>query len=219
MVVYIIRNKVNNKKYVGQTRQKQPKRRWYHHRTELNKNIHCNFHLQKSYNKYGKDSFEFIIIDSSAKNLIELDNLENFYIEKYKTLDGDFGYNRRNGGNSSMVFTELQIKQISERAKEMWQNSEYRKRGLKQIMDAMPTPEEKSENMKALWKLPEFRNQIIKTYDGFVSPEGIIHSPVKGIREFAKQHHLHHGELIKVYNEKINHSKGWIKYIPAEANV
>ena len=58
--IYLIRNKINNKVYVGQS--VNIKARWSNHKRELEKGIHSNDHLQKSYNKYGKINFEFKVI-------------------------------------------------------------------------------------------------------------------------------------------------------------
>ena len=55
--IYCIENKINNKKYYGSSIDIH--RRWLEHINELNRNVHTNKHLQQSWNKYGKDNFEF----------------------------------------------------------------------------------------------------------------------------------------------------------------
>ena len=59
--IYCIVNKINNKVYIGQTKQKFVKRYW-HHLWCLRKNKHDNRYLQKSFNKYGEQNFKFIVI-------------------------------------------------------------------------------------------------------------------------------------------------------------
>lgn len=49
--VYGIKNIVNGKMYVGQS--KKPNQRWYLHRTDLRLQKHSNKHLQTDFNKYG----------------------------------------------------------------------------------------------------------------------------------------------------------------------
>jgi hypothetical protein len=57
----------------------------------LARNNHDNEYLQHSYNKYGKDSFKFDIIEEcDEKILIEK---ENYYIDIYKSNILEFGYN------------------------------------------------------------------------------------------------------------------------------
>lgn len=59
--VYQILNKVNGYKYIGSAALSFDKR-FAQHRHLLAKNKHHNNKLQNSYNKYGKDSFEFSIL-------------------------------------------------------------------------------------------------------------------------------------------------------------
>lgn len=62
--VYKIVNKVDDKYYVGSSNDilTHGMGRWYHHKRDLNKNVHPNIHLQNAWNKYGESNFEFIII-------------------------------------------------------------------------------------------------------------------------------------------------------------
>lgn len=77
-VIYKIVNLVNNKFYVGSAIDYN--RRLREHKSMLLNNVHTNPHLQNSYNKYGKDSFIFEILEvCNAENLIIR---EQFYIEK-----------------------------------------------------------------------------------------------------------------------------------------
>jgi group I intron endonuclease len=66
--VYQIRNKINNKFYIGsgcnlRWRKKQ-------HLYQLRNNIHHNPHLQSSFNKYGEKSFEFKPLIYCDKNSV-----------------------------------------------------------------------------------------------------------------------------------------------------
>lgn len=58
--VYQIKNIVNGKFYFGSSN--DINERWSEHKKDLLLNKHNNKHLQKAYNKYGKDVFEYIII-------------------------------------------------------------------------------------------------------------------------------------------------------------
>lgn len=50
--IYCIENIQTGKKYIGQ--QVNIRSRWYQHRNELRRGIHCNDYLQKAWNKYGE---------------------------------------------------------------------------------------------------------------------------------------------------------------------
>jgi group I intron endonuclease len=94
-IIYCATNKVNGKRYVGQTTSTL-KRRWGAH---CRPNSGCKS-VSGAIQKYGKDSFDIVEIDS-AKTLDELNAKELFYIASFGTDKQGFGYNIRPGGNSS----------------------------------------------------------------------------------------------------------------------
>jgi group I intron endonuclease len=86
--VYKIVNKTNNKYYVGSS--KDIKVRIIRHIRRLNNNCHSNHHLQSAWNLYGKDNFEFIIVEKSEQSLIT----EQKYLDIAK-MEQDKCYNMR----------------------------------------------------------------------------------------------------------------------------
>lgn len=93
--IYCIENLINGKKYIGQSVDIQS--RWCKHKSELNRNSHDNDYLQKSWNKYGADNFKFYVVEFC--DIDRLDELEVYYIDLYKTLDRNKGYNLTSGGS------------------------------------------------------------------------------------------------------------------------
>lgn len=59
--VYIIRNKLNNKFYIGSS--KSILKRIQEHRCRFKKNDGINKHIQNAYNKYGESNFEYNVLD------------------------------------------------------------------------------------------------------------------------------------------------------------
>lgn len=87
--IYAIKNLVNNKVYVGSTI--NFKDREYRHFYTLEKNKHKNPHLQLSFNKYGKNNFQFQII--LYCELADFVKMENFYMNYFNSTDRKYGYN------------------------------------------------------------------------------------------------------------------------------
>lgn len=87
--VYLIKNKVNDKVYVGISSDLRFRIKKHFHK--LNSNSHHNSHLQKSVNLYGLDQFSIEIIELTPEcNLLIR---ENFFQQLYKATDPNFGYN------------------------------------------------------------------------------------------------------------------------------
>lgn len=79
-VVYVIKNNINNKIYIGSSVKFNIRKNQHLH--HLKKGTHHNPPLQNFINKYGIESICFEIIEKcSSSNLIER---EQFYIDKYK---------------------------------------------------------------------------------------------------------------------------------------
>lgn len=80
---------MNNKIYVGST--KSLKYRKLDHFSALNSNRHANIHLQKAYNKYGKDKFHFYLLEECTTD--NRKEREIYWISNYDTCNRDKGYN------------------------------------------------------------------------------------------------------------------------------
>ena len=97
--IYMIRNKINNKVYIGQTINID--NRWMQHRSRLKCQSHENKHLQSAYDLYGKDAFEYILLEECEEN--ELNDKEKFYIKYYDSYYS--GYNQDFGGQGCSGYT------------------------------------------------------------------------------------------------------------------
>lgn len=73
--IYIIRNILNNKIYIGSS--VNINRRWNVHKRSLLNNIHHSHVLQRAYNKYGIDNFSYEIIEyiDDVNKLIEREQI------------------------------------------------------------------------------------------------------------------------------------------------
>lgn len=110
--VYLISNNVNGKCYVGSTVHLDQRRR--EHFSRLANNKHINAHLQNAYNKYGREAFDFEIletidIDDNIKD--KLLKREQFWIDNLKP---EYNVLLVAGSNLGYHHTEETKKKISE---------------------------------------------------------------------------------------------------------
>lgn len=97
--VYCIKNKINNKVYVGSSSVSLFIRLRVH-KGDLRRNKHPNRHLQSAWNKYGEKAFEFgVILRCRPENCIVF---EQHYIDKLKACNDGFGYNIRLKADSNL---------------------------------------------------------------------------------------------------------------------
>lgn len=94
--IYKIINILNNKIYVGSAL--NIKHRWRIHIKSLLLNKHHSIKLQRAYNKYGANCFDFEIIEECEKK--DLIYREQYYIDLYNSFNN--GYNCRPIANSNL---------------------------------------------------------------------------------------------------------------------
>ena len=139
--IYWIRNTVNDKKYIGLA--VNIEKRWCIHKATLRGEYHDNDYLQKAWNKYGEESFEFKIIKQCERDEKELKSKEIYYIKKHKTFRGDGGgYNLNRGGDGNLgwIANEEQRRANSESKKGI-PCSEEQKRKISLKLNGTPKPE------------------------------------------------------------------------------
>lgn len=124
-VIYEIVNTINDKRYIGCS--KNLKKRWNEHLRDLRNDKHHNQHLQRVWNKYGENIFEFKVVEELSSE-IEMYEREKFLIEStegiYNTYEGGLGGDRfTNNPNKEEIrkrYSEAHTKRLqdpNERAK------------------------------------------------------------------------------------------------------
>ena len=94
MIIYCVRNKVNGKRYIGQTT-KSLDVRWRQHKYMIKSLVNTPFY--NALRKYGPDNFSVTLIKLCSTQQ-EMDDYEKSFISLYKTLNHEFGYNSHPGG-------------------------------------------------------------------------------------------------------------------------
>ena len=108
--VYMHKNKINGKVYIGITSMK-PNKRW-------NSKYKHNEHFTNAINKYKWENFEHIILFTNLTKK-EAEHKEIELISYYKSNNREFGYNIANGGHVHCVSDETR-KKISKNNAKYW---------------------------------------------------------------------------------------------------
>lgn len=130
--IYLIRNLINGKVYIGKA--KCIYKRIKQHVTSLNKKVrsHENDHLINSWYKYGRNSFEYVVLEYLPLNENLISEREIFYIDKYKSLNPKKGYNKRYDSSTGLIVSEETRLKLKNSQIERFKNVKEREKiGLK----------------------------------------------------------------------------------------
>jgi len=172
--IYSIENKINGKKYIGQTIRLLQKR-IYEYKSAFNLNKFNNPYLLNAFKKYGWENFEFKIIDT-ASDIHELNEKEIEYIRKFDTTNKNKGYNIKSSGENAIPSLETLEKMSRShkgiRQTDTWINKRIAKAGSDEAKKygKIKTNEEKkilSKNSPKYWlgksRDAETKEKISKT--------------------------------------------------------
>lgn len=185
--VYGILNKVTGKIYVGSSIHVGV--RWTDHKSELNYNKHKNVHLQRAWNKYGKDAFVFFIIEySEAEDLIQR---EQYWIDRLQAADPKYGYDI-NARADRITYTEVVRQKLSEKTKQYMNTSESKARLSKlakqrQTLEQYMQTEEGKQHLYNLAHGEKTEKQLNAMLNWSRSPEGREHTRQLGLMNRVKK--------------------------------
>lgn len=106
VTIYLVTNLVNNKVYVGQTRQKTSVR-WTRHQQDSAKGMDLRFY--RAIRKYGVEKFDLQEI-AVAGSQEQANNLEKLWILCLRATEKEFGYNGTFGGEGGKMTAEANAK-------------------------------------------------------------------------------------------------------------
>jgi len=142
--IYVVRNRVNGKYYVGKTSETMKKRRSVHEALAKRNQPKTAFH--RALKKYGFESFSWYIVDEEDDEGI-LNYLERYAIA-FLDSQAPNGYNITQGGDGAAGFVRSakDRQRKSEAAKRQWQSKEHRRK--------------MSERAQRWWKNPKNAEKV-----------------------------------------------------------
>jgi len=142
MIIYIAENKINGKKYIGQTIKSLEERKRRHIYLS---NYNPKTYFQKALKKYGSNNFTFKIIEECV-DISQLNEREQYWIKEYNTLSPN-GYNLNTGGKNHNV-SETTKKDISNTLKQYYKNHKSKSIGFKHTDETKKNIKEKNTGKK-----------------------------------------------------------------------
>ena len=124
-IIYCAYNKVNQKRYIGQTIQLLCERKSAHY----SKDPDIYFH--KALHKYAESDWEWTIIDK-ANSKEELDEKEKYWIKFYNCCDPHKGYNILEGGSGALPTLE-EIRKARNNFVAIYSNEKEQNRKIRNI--------------------------------------------------------------------------------------
>ena len=117
--IYIIKSLISDKVYVGKFSKISFEKRKNIYESYLRRNKHHSKKLQNFFNKYGFDFLKFEILEIVPDSLSEseLNDLESFYIKKYKSFTHGFNMSKGGEGAVGAVRSKENREQISKSLK------------------------------------------------------------------------------------------------------
>ncbi len=164
--IYLIRNTINDKIYVGQSRN-IARRMWYHRHGEDG----CKY-LCRAIRLYGWDAFEVSILET-VDDISLLDKREQYWIDTLDATNPNIGYNLcRTAGTYKGI----------KRTAEMRAQMSVARKGKKHTKHAEPIKRTRTRTFKkSVHQIDKITNEIIHTWDSMSSVEKEISIKESGI--------------------------------------
>ena len=204
--IYKIINKIDKKYYVGSSVNIKDYscNRWQRHKYDLKNNNHHNIKLQRAWNKYGEDAFEFIVVEQCEKeNLMSVEQKYLDIAKQEKSKTYNLSFVSENGG----ILTTEHRKKISETIKNLWKKSSYSNN-----RNTNKGKKIHSETNKKLFR-DLMKGKISKTYDKNIYKFYNVQLKIEfvGLRkDFIKEYNLLNCKVSSLISKKSKHHRGWI---------
>jgi group I intron endonuclease len=209
--VYQIRCNTNGKIYIGSAVNLPV--RWADHRRNLRQSAHRNKHLQKAWNKYGEENFEFTVLDYVTPAFLL--RAEQQWIDKSQCVDRKIGFNIYPIADSpGDTFVQVWEGFVDPQGNEVTIVNLERfcqEHGLNRSpMSALARGKGKLKSYKGWTHKNSVRQRdYVKTYDGFIDPDGNPVGLITNLAAFCRERGPDNTHMVAVAHGRICSHHGW----------
>lgn len=159
-IIYCYTNRINGKKYVGQTI--NPEQRYNAHKSNYQNpnNTEYNSLIHKAFRKYGFDNFTYEILVKDIDDINVLNELEIYYIKKFNCQTPN-GYNVEAGGKNS-----AKPKTLEHRKKEIWGQAKLTEEEVIELREAYRDKKSPTEIYKKKYANKMHYNSFLNIWSG-----------------------------------------------------
>ena len=204
-IIYCYTNKINGKKYVGQTI--NPEQRYNAHKSNYQNPNHTEYNslIHKAFRKYGFNNFTYEVLVKDIDDINVLNELEIYYIKKFNCQTPN-GYNVEAGGKNC-----AKPKTLEHRKKEIWGQAKLTEEEVIELRKAYRDKKSPTEIYNKKYKDRLHYNSFLNIWVGkrysLIMPEvfqngrhtKLTAATVKQIRKDREQTNLSYDKLAEKY--------------------
>jgi group I intron endonuclease len=209
--IYQIRCLPTEKIYVGSAVDFQ--QRWHQHRLSLRNGRHRNRHLQSAWNKYGEENFVMEILEYASP--AELLQMEQKWIDLTQCTDKSKGFNLYPvAGSPGDTHAQHWNGFIDPNGNEVaiYNLHDFCRQHELDFpsMHRLAKGESKLKSYKGWTHRNSIRQRdYVKTYEGFINPDGLPVSPITNLAAFCRMHGLDKTHMVALASGRIVSYRGW----------
>jgi group I intron endonuclease len=209
--IYQLRCLPTGKVYVGSATNFQA--RLSFHRRRLNQGKHFNPHLQAAWDLFGKENFEFSILELVRP--ADLLSREQFWIEATGCTKRSTGFNILEvAGSPGAAYVQVWEGFVDPNGAEVTITNLHAFCAQHNLdhpsMNRLAQGKSKLKSYKGWTHRNSIRKRpYIKTYDGFIDPIGKPVGPITNLAAFCRKHGLENAHMVAVAHGRICSHRGW----------
>lgn len=166
--IYCIRNTVNNKVYIGKSKNIYKRIIQHKHLLKIRSKDE-NEYLINSYHKYGDNNFEYFVLEFLDNNEELVAKRELYWMKIYNSLNPQKGYNLRSDSNSRMIVHKKTKNKITKRLKKEWAEGKRNTHSQKLSDNWKTTPQRNKKQSEIMSKnLTKYKYLLYNEVNNFV---------------------------------------------------